>query len=474
MDVKVEVDSTGNPVWWLIGGNKWYDPTFSQLRDGAKEQRYVNFIKKSGELDIRFEFTDPSSQKGIKLSHEQFCNMFINDPVPELIYPVLMQRFAYREYKCTASAPRPASTASVPRPASSTAAATATAPTAFMPSAAAVEQIQYMGFTDLIKINDALIKTKGDINAAVELLSSESAAVAVAAMGGVTVTTTPITETIQTKYIKKLYEINEKIKELGLNDVTLKAIAQALDSTDGNVDDAVTILLSHAASSAPSASASAPSAPSASAAQLLSPKQIKQAYDATSVDLKNPDMFVANHVKTNSLLANPVYTLDTDRNLKAFAGFDGWQVVQTVGDGNCLTHAFLQCLSPTYRRIKDEGYTVKNKVAQNFREKFSQTSDLARDKNLYKAGNLTDQEILDYSRLFNVITVVFEQVNANPDVTNPIIAHNFLHTSSNQTDTVIFIHGDGGHYSSVMPSTGRFTMTLADAKKIPRLQRSLS
>jgi hypothetical protein len=131
-----------------------------------------------------------------------------------------------------------------------------------------------------------------------------------------------------------------------------------------------------------------------------------------------------------------------------------------------------------YGRIKDAGYAVKYEVARKFREIFSNASALARNKNLYKAGNytgnLTDQEILDYSRLFNVITVVFEQVNANPDMTNPIIVHNFLRESSKTTDTVIFIHGDGMHYSSVLPSTGKFRMTLGEARQITGLQGSLS
>ena len=329
-----------------------------------------------------------------------------------------------------------------------------------MPSDVAVAHIQEMGFANKNAIIEALIKTKGDINTAIELLFEQLPSSS-AAMGGVAVTTRPITEPIQTKYIDQL----NKIKNLQLKDVTLKAIAQALDSTGGNMDEAVEILSPDAAQSASAF---------ASSAQLLSPEQI------TPVDLKNPNMFVENYVKTNhtQLFSTPLYNQDEHgRNLNAFPGFDSWQVVQTVGDGNCLTHAFLQCLSPTYGKIKDEGYAAKNKVALDFRKKFSQTSPLARDKKLYEAGKftgyLTDLEILDYSRLFNVITVVFEQVTANPDMTNPIIAHNFLRESSKTTDTVIFIHGDGRHYSSVMPSTG-FTMTLADAKKIPGLQRSLS
>jgi hypothetical protein len=74
-----------------------------------------------------------------------------------------------------------------------------------------------------------------------------------------------------------------------------------------------------------------------------------------------------------------------------------------------------------------------------------------------------------------VITVVFEQVVVNPaeDMANPIIAHN-LTTASKPTDTVIFIHADGGHYSSVMLPTGKFTMTLNEARQIQALTHILT
>jgi hypothetical protein len=146
-----------------------------------------------------------------------------------------------------------------------------------------------------------------------------------------------------------------------------------------------------------------------------------------------------------------------------------------VGDGNCLTHAFLQCLSPTYGKITGKGYTNKSKVAQAFRLRFSSESDLALDKLEYEVGNglvdLSDLQILDYSRLFNVITVVFDQTLLGV-IQNPFNVTN-LTKESKPTDNVIFIHADGRHYSSVMTPSG-FTMTLSDARKIPELKDSLA
>ena len=216
---------------------------------------------------------------------------------------------------------------------------------------------------------------------------------------------------------------------------------------------------------------------------ILTPAQVQAAYMKTPEYLKNPEIFVNNYVKDKSihLLPNPEYHDDEHhRSLNAFPSiFHKWRVISTVGEGNCLTHAFLQCLSPTYGRITGEGYANKSNVAQNFRLLFSSESDLARDKIEYEIGkglvNLSDLQILDYSRLFNVITVVFEQVVVNPShgMANPIFAHNF-HRESNPNDIVIFIHADGGHYSSVMLLTGEFTMTLNDAQQIKELQKSLT
>ena len=173
----------------------------------------------------------------------------------------------------------------------------------------------------------------------------------------------------------------------------------------------------------------------------------------------------------------PLYDDDElGRNLNIFPQiFHKWRVIQTVGDGNCLTHAFLQCLSPTYGKITGDGYTNKSKVAQAFRLSFSSESGLARHKLDYEINkglkDLSDLQILDYSRLFNVITVVFENQSGSGQTF--ISASNFT-TDSKPTDKVIFIHGDGRHYSSVMLSNKQFIMSLDDAKKIPELKVSLS
>ena len=166
------------------------------------------------------------------------------------------------------------------------------------------------------------------------------------------------------------------------------------------------------------------------------------------------------------------------------AVFHTWTVIHTVGDGNCLTHAFLQCLSTTYRKIpSDSNYKNKLLVAQAFRLAFSKYSDLAINKSLYNANgglrDLTEQEITDYSRLFNVVTVVFEQNSQTVDgklISQTLITPFNLNKQTPPTTIVIFIHGDNTHYSSVLPNITpvSFTMTLEEARKIPALTGTLT
>ncbi len=496
IDVKVSTDrhSDGTPMLWLIGGNRWYDATFGQLKTNAKGERYQAFIAVL-ETDPEFIetptafFTNPGrdadSSKGIKLNHDKFCRLFINGP---LDYPELKKRFRERNFTCSIAAVRPSGSAAFRAPSSGPSAA-------FRAPISAATQRQRP--PDFSALSDASFFMPLAPQQQQQPLQQQP---------------------VSTKYFKQLQEI----KVMNLENVTDQMIVNALNDANGNADAAVVILLSAAGTSAaqqyaesgPSAAVRPPDPqyqypPPSSAAQQYPPQQylppteetiqrlmigkftrndVLSALQKTNNDvaaaidllnqeasyLKNPETFVNNYVTVHNIpLSTPSYEIDR-RNLSAFPGFNKWRVVQTVGDGNCLTHAFLQCLSPTYGRIKDDGgYNHKYAVALEFRKVFSQTSDLARDKNTYSASNytgyLTDNEITDYSRLFDVITVVFE----NQSGQTLINASNFS-MNSIPTDRVIFIHGDGGHYSSVMLPNGQFTMTLAEARKITGLQQSLT
>jgi hypothetical protein len=258
-----------------------------------------------------------------------------------------------------------------------------------------------------------------------------------------------------------------------------------LKDANNDLNAAIELYLAQKSSAERSATPTAPSgaAPTSASGALTPPNQ-------TLMYLRNPEIFVVNYVRNHGiqLMSNEIYHQDVHRrNLLQFAKvFHNWRVLQTVGDGNCLTHAFLQCLSPTYGKIWDPDliYDCPNKteVARAFRLDFAKNSPLAVSKQAYNAGNglrdLSDVQITDYSRLFNVMTVVFEQRDINPlesspEFVNPIIAYN-LTQYSKPHDTVIFIHGDGMHYSSIMLPNGMFAMTLDEARKIPALVRVLT
>jgi hypothetical protein len=199
--------------------------------------------------------------------------------------------------------------------------------------------------------------------------------------------------------------------------------------------------------------------------------------------LKNPNIFVTDYVRAKhiKLFASPQYNIANPHyNLTPFQGagaFQGWKVIDTVGDGNCLTHAFLQCLSPEYGKIQSPNQSYVNKfgVGQAFRLAFAKTL-FARDKALYNAGNgtayLTDKEIADYSVLFNVITIVFDQPNQIAFGFG-VMAVNLNEQTAKDDTRVIFIHGSGGHYSSIMTNRDEFILPYSKAKQIGGLSLNL-
>jgi hypothetical protein len=255
-----------------------------------------------------------------------------------------------------------------------------------------------------------------------------------------------------------------------------------LKEENGNVEAAIGLYFAQKASlsAAPISAAPISRAP-ISTATLMKPI-ITSPISAALRALMNPDAFIDRYVKANQmqLLAAPQYRLAASHyNLRNFdMAFQPWKVIDTIGDGNCLTHAFLQCLSPAYGRMPtpNGSYVAKFQVAQAFRLAFAET-DIARDKPLYRAGNgtayLTDREIMDYSKLFNVITIVFDQPNQLAFGFG-ILAVNFDKGTATDNTPVIFIHGSGGHYSSIMTHRNAFVLPYSEAKTIAGLRTSLN
>ena len=153
------------------------DATFKQLREGAKEGRYRKFIEQllATRKDFRFsnEGSSRDSSKGIKLTPHLFCEIFINNPIPQLTYPTLITRFRDRRYSCfqsSASSAFPFKSEQEAQFAFGTQAPSQPHPNQ---TNAAVEQIKLMGFEDDTAIRRALLQTDNNVNTAIELLLSQ-------------------------------------------------------------------------------------------------------------------------------------------------------------------------------------------------------------------------------------------------------------------------------------------------------------
>ena len=160
IDVKYKTESSGNRVW-LIGNT---DKTFKELRDGAKDGRYQTFIeflleKRPYFNNFKTPEEDRDSSKGIILTDEEFCKMFINKPVrDDLNYPGLIEKFKSSGFKCTSSGPSGPSAAGTSAP----------------PQQSPVDQLVQMGFKEADAIR-ALNDANGNAVQAVAILLSAAA-----------------------------------------------------------------------------------------------------------------------------------------------------------------------------------------------------------------------------------------------------------------------------------------------------------
>ena len=239
----------------------------------------------------------------------------------------------------------------------------------------------------------------------------------------------------------------------------------------------------------PGASAAHMSAAPMSAAPMSaafrSPEQVfpvrNLSFKPTIADLMFPDEFVEKYAKEYGIQFDQTetYNQDKHRTLRNFTtacpDVTNWTVMYTIGDMNCLTHAFLQCMSSMYRKIhvtNPEIQEEKTAVARAFRLAFADMKpkpDILHhtaEKDLLNKDGMADlgeDTFASYARLFGVILVVF-------DFRTQVIVSNLTKVTAIQTMPVIFMHGDGGHFSSVLPSIhsgpNPFVITYEHAKQI--------
>jgi hypothetical protein len=140
----------------------------------------------------------------------------------------------------------------------------------------------------------------------------------------------------------------------------------------------------------------------------------------------------------------------------------GWRTIKTIGDGSCLIHSYLQALSPTYNTLSEED---KRKLASSFRAYFQNKKPTNARGDLYTRKNstewLTDREITDLSKEFNVITVIFDQQAKELQVS---YGNYILLRGIPDGATVVFIHSDGSdHYQTVIDPAGNTTQPYSTA-----------
>ncbi len=263
-----------------------------------------------------------------------------------------------------------------------------------------------------------------------------------------------------------------QLKEMGYGQ---SLINQALEKGIKSVDDTIDYISSMS-----------------QAEQVLPVTNLSFIHTIAIADLMNPDVFVTKYVQYYGLqfVKTDSYQIDLhNRSLRDFnkcPDVADWLVMQTIGDGNCLTHAFLQCRSSMYRKIH-----VKNKerpdekiaVAQAFRLAFARSNDarFSLNKNPivmneFTAGDgrtdLGEGTFAYYAVLFNVILVVFD-INQNA-----IMVANLTKDTAKTGMPVIFVHGDGIHFSSVLPANPShaepYVLTYETAIKIECLKEPLS
>jgi hypothetical protein len=100
--IDVKVKTVAGQRKWLIGGKEL---TLRELEDGGKEGRYVKFISVLLRECPTFTYDNETESKGIILTDDQFCRIFIGEPgkpgTAKLNYTNLQKKFREKGWTCT-------------------------------------------------------------------------------------------------------------------------------------------------------------------------------------------------------------------------------------------------------------------------------------------------------------------------------------------------------------------------------------
>jgi hypothetical protein len=158
----------------------------------------------------------------------------------------------------------------------------------------------------------------------------------------------------------------------------------------------------------------------------------------------------------------------------------GYKVVQTVGDGDCLIHALLTAISPSYRRIPfRERSAVGGAVRRDY---IAPKIDDPEDRAFFESGEyLEDSHILLLGNMFHYNFIIFNDVPKRHKRQNlpPNATSNITFLDIEEGRPWVLLHNKlsssrvGDHYSAVQGSDGalkiqNYAVGLAAARALSR------
>jgi hypothetical protein len=146
----------------------------------------------------------------------------------------------------------------------------------------------------------------------------------------------------------------------------------------------------------------------------------------------------------------------------------GYKIIQTSGDGDCLIHAILTALSPSYQKIPyAERSAVGGAVRRNY---LADKVDPEMRQFFLSRQYLLGEHLEELTRILQFNFIIFQEVPKGGYGTNSIAA-----VSNNNDSDYILIHnritpgGGGDHYSAVRDPQGRMTIPYVEGQVLEQL-----
>jgi hypothetical protein len=168
-------------------------------------------------------------------------------------------------------------------------------------------------------------------------------------------------------------------------------------------------------------------------------------------------------------------------NLKS-SSIGEWRKYDTLGEGDCLIHAIDQSIDEDYKKLKTD--SERQQYVENQRVQLAKSPQISRKKEMGTIHTwLEDKDIDDLIKHYqangkNIVAVIFDpNIAKSEGVNNPygilLCLGNIIFKNISNEQDVIFIHGNGGHYSSISDNNGIFIRKYKDIKIFPEFFNTL-